>query len=92
LDGVASWSGILVNNAAFQEHVNGFEDLSEAHFDRTIKTNLYGYFHMVKAAVPQMKPGCAIVMTGSATGLVGNRNLLVYSMTEGGIHAFAELL
>jgi FlaA1/EpsC-like NDP-sugar epimerase len=42
---------VLVNNAAFQEHVNDFEDLTEAHFDRTIKTNLYGYFHMAKAAV-----------------------------------------
>ena len=35
---------ILVNNAAFQEHVNKFEDLSPAHFDLTLKTNLYGYF------------------------------------------------
>ncbi|SFV37100.1 short chain dehydrogenase [Hyphomicrobium facile] len=42
----------LVNNAAFQEHVNAFEDLTEEHFDRTIKINLYGYFHMAKAAVP----------------------------------------
>ena len=30
---------ILVNNAAFQEHVARLEDLSEEHFDRTIKTN-----------------------------------------------------
>ena len=37
---------ILVNNAAFQEHVNSFEDLTDEHFDRTIKTNLYGYFYM----------------------------------------------
>lgn len=50
---------VLVNNAAFQEHVDNFEDLSEEHFDRTIKTNLYGYFHMAKAAVPHMKPGSA---------------------------------
>jgi NAD(P)-dependent dehydrogenase (short-subunit alcohol dehydrogenase family) len=83
---------VLVNNAAFQEHVNDFEDLTEAHFDRTIKTNLYGYFHMAKAAVPQMKPGSAIVMTGSVTGLLGNKNLLDYSMTKGGIHAFVRSL
>jgi NAD(P)-dependent dehydrogenase (short-subunit alcohol dehydrogenase family) len=83
---------VLVNNAAFQEHVNEFEDLTEAHFDRTIKTNLYGYFHMAKAAVPQMKPGSAIVMTGSVTGLLGNKNLLDYSMTKGGIHAFVRSL
>jgi NAD(P)-dependent dehydrogenase (short-subunit alcohol dehydrogenase family) len=29
---------ILVNNAAFQEHVQKFEDLTEEHFDRTLKT------------------------------------------------------
>jgi NAD(P)-dependent dehydrogenase (short-subunit alcohol dehydrogenase family) len=83
---------ILVNNAAFQEHAERLEDLSEEHFDRTIKTNLYGYFHMAKAAVPHMKPGSAIVMTGSVTGLLGNKELLDYSMTKGGIYAFARSL
>jgi NAD(P)-dependent dehydrogenase (short-subunit alcohol dehydrogenase family) len=83
---------ILVNNAAFQEHVETFEDLTEEHFDLTIKTNLYGYFHMAKAAVPEMKPGSAIVMTGSVTGLLGNKDLLDYSMTKGGIHAFTRSL
>jgi NAD(P)-dependent dehydrogenase (short-subunit alcohol dehydrogenase family) len=83
---------ILVNNAAFQEHVNKFEDLTEAHFDRTIKTNLYGYFHMAQAAVPEMKNGSSIVMTGSVTGLLGNKDLLDYSMTKGGIHAFTRSL
>ena len=83
---------ILVNNAAFQEHVNDFEELTEEHFDRTIKTNLYGYFHMAKAAVPEMKNGGAIVMTGSVTGMLGNKDLLDYSMTKGGIHAFTRSL
>ena len=83
---------ILVNNAAFQEHVNDFEQLTEEHFDRTIKTNLYGYFHMAKAAVPEMKNGGAIVMTGSVTGMLGNKDLLDYSMTKGGIHAFTRSL
>jgi NAD(P)-dependent dehydrogenase (short-subunit alcohol dehydrogenase family) len=83
---------VLVNNAAFQEHVTEFEDLTEEHFDRTLKTNLYGYFHMAKAAAPHMKPGSAIVMTGSVTGLMGNKQLLDYSMTKGGIHAFTRSL
>src|SRR4051812_4997956 len=56
---------VLVNNAAFQLHVPRLEDLTEEHFDRTVKTNLYGYFHMTKAAVPHMKPGAAIVNSGS---------------------------
>ncbi len=63
---------ILVNNAAFQEHVLDFEDLTEEHFDRTLKTNLYGYFHLAKAAVPHMAPGSAILMTGSVTGIMGS--------------------
>lgn len=83
---------ILVNNAAFQEHVNAFEDLTERHFDRTIKTNLYGYFHMAKAVVPHLKEGAAIINTGSVTGLLGNKDLLDYSMTKGGIHAFTRSL
>jgi NAD(P)-dependent dehydrogenase (short-subunit alcohol dehydrogenase family) len=83
---------ILVNNAAFQQHVPDFEDLTEAHFDRTLKTNLYGYFFMAQAAVPHMKEGSAIVMTGSVTGLLGSAGLLDYSMTKGGIHAFVRSL
>src|SRR5688572_21163110 len=48
---------VVVPNAAFQEHVEALEDLTLEHFDRTLKTNLYGYFHLVKAAVPHMKSG-----------------------------------
>ena len=83
---------VLVPNAAFQEHVEDLEQLTFEHFDRTLKTNLYGYFNMVKAAVPHMKTGGSIVMTGSVTGIMGNENLLDYSMTKGGIHAFARSL
>jgi NAD(P)-dependent dehydrogenase (short-subunit alcohol dehydrogenase family) len=83
---------ILVNNAAFQLHVSQFEDLSEEHFDCTLKTNLYGYFHMAHAAVPFMKYGSSIVNTGSVTGIMGNKDLLDYSLTKGGIHAFTRSL
>jgi NAD(P)-dependent dehydrogenase (short-subunit alcohol dehydrogenase family) len=83
---------VLVNNAAFQEHVNALEELTDEHFDHTIKTNLYGYFYLAKAAVPKMRNGSSIVMTGSVTGLLGNKDLLDYSMTKGGIHAFTRSL
>jgi NAD(P)-dependent dehydrogenase (short-subunit alcohol dehydrogenase family) len=83
---------VLVNNAAFQEHVERFEDLTDEHFDRTLKTNLYGYFYMAKAAVPHMQAGSAIVMTGSVTGILGSKDLLDYAMTKGAIHAFTRSL
>ena len=83
---------VLVNNAAFQQHVPDFADITVEQFDRTMKTNLYGYFHLAQAAVPHMKPGGSIIMTGSVTGITGNEMLLDYSLTKGGIHAFARSL
>jgi NAD(P)-dependent dehydrogenase (short-subunit alcohol dehydrogenase family) len=83
---------VLVNNAAFQLHASRLEDLTEAHFDRTMKTNLYGYFHMAQAAAARMGNGGAIVNNGSITGIDGSKHLLDYSATKGGIHAFTRSL
>jgi len=83
---------VLVNNAAFQIHASRFEDLTAEQFDETMKTNLYGYFFMARAAVKVMKEGSAIINTGSVTGLLGSAHLLDYSMTKGGIHAFTRSL
>jgi NAD(P)-dependent dehydrogenase (short-subunit alcohol dehydrogenase family) len=83
---------ILVNNAAFQMHAKSIEDIEYDHFDRTLKTNLYGYFNMAKAAVPHLKAGGSILNCGSVTGIRGSQELLDYSMTKGGIHAFTRSL
>jgi len=83
---------ILVNNAAFQQHANHITDITDQHFDRTLKTNLYGYFYMARAAVPKIENGGAIVMNGSVTGMLGSSGLLDYSMTKGGIHSFTRSL
>jgi NAD(P)-dependent dehydrogenase (short-subunit alcohol dehydrogenase family) len=83
---------ILVNNAAFQQHQESLEDISEEQWDRTFKTNIYGYFRMTKAALPYLKKGSAIVNTGSITGLEGSKELLDYSATKGAIHAFTKSL
>lgn len=83
---------ILVNNAAFQVHTAEIEDLTDEHFDETLKTNLYGYFYMAKAAIPHLSNGSAIINTGSVTGLEGSKELLDYSMTKGGIHALTKAL
>jgi NAD(P)-dependent dehydrogenase (short-subunit alcohol dehydrogenase family) len=83
---------VLVNNAAFQQHQKRLEDISEEQWDRTFKTNIYGYFHMTKAALAHLKKGSAIVNTGSITGLEGSKELLDYSATKGAIHAFTKSL
>jgi len=83
---------VLVNNAAFQEHAAEIEDLTDERFDETFRTNVYGYFHMARAAVPHLKAGSSIINTGSVTGLEGSARLLDYSTTKGAIHAFTKSL
>ena len=83
---------ILVNNAAYQNHLDSFEELDEAQWQRTFETNIYGYFRMTKAALPHLKEGSAILNTGSITGLEGSPGLIDYSATKGAIHAFTKAL
>jgi len=83
---------ILVNNAAFQLHARGLEDISEEHLQETLQTNIGGYFHMARAALPYMEEGASIINCGSETALFGSKELLDYSATKGAIHAFTKSL
>lgn len=83
---------VLVNNAAFQLHAASIEDITDERFDLTLRTNVYGYFQMARAAVPHFRNGSAIINTGSVTGLEGSAQLLDYSTTKGAIHAFTKSL
>lgn len=83
---------ILVNNAAFQHHRDSITDIDDAQWDKTFRTNIYAYFYLARAAVPQMGRGSAIINVGSITGLEGSAQLLDYSATKGAIHAFTKAL
>ena len=83
---------LVVNNAAYQQHQESIEDITDKQLDRTFRTNIYGYFYMTRAALPHLKAGAAIINTGSITGLEGSKQLLDYSATKGAIHAFTKSL
>ncbi len=83
---------LLVNNAGFQLHADTLEDLSDAHLQETLQTNVAGYIYMARAALPHMQAGGSIINTGSVTGLFGSPKLLDYSATKGAIHAFTMAL
>ena len=83
---------ILVNNAAYQDSKESIDEITEEDWDRTFRTNIYGYFYMIKAALPQMKKRSVIINTGSITGLEGSKHLLDYAATKGAIHAFTKSL
>ncbi|AYD64777.1 SDR family oxidoreductase [Achromobacter sp. B7] len=83
---------ILVNNAAYQQHIASLTDISDEQWEKTLTTNITGYFRMARAALPHLKTGASIINTGSVTGLQGSAKLLDYSSTKGAIHAFTRSL
>jgi NAD(P)-dependent dehydrogenase (short-subunit alcohol dehydrogenase family) len=83
---------IVVNNAAYQMSFDGIEKLTVEQIDRTFRTNIYGYFFMVQAALPYLEEGAVILNTGSVTALDGNPQLLDYAATKGAIHVFTRSL
>lgn len=83
---------IFVNNAAHQNRKESLEEVTNEEFDATFKTNIYAYFWLARAALRHMKPGSAIIATGSETGILGAEKLPDYSATKGAIHAFSKTL
>ena len=56
---------ILVSNAARQQSHASILDIGTDDFDATMKTNIYAPFWIIKAAIPHMPPGSAIIATTS---------------------------
>ena len=83
---------VLVNNAAFQMAQERPEDITDDQFRRTFETNIFGYFWMVRAALPHLGKGSAIVNTGSIVGQTGNEILIDYTATKGAIHSLTKSL
>ncbi|MGI8505130.1 MAG: glucose 1-dehydrogenase [Hassallia sp.] len=83
---------ILVNNAAYQMVQFQIEDITEEQFRRTLETNIFGYFYMLKAALPHLKEGDVIINTSSILGLIGKEFLIDYSTSKGAVNAFTKAL
>jgi NAD(P)-dependent dehydrogenase (short-subunit alcohol dehydrogenase family) len=79
---------VLVNNAAYQMTFKSLDEISEAEWDKTFRTNIHSMFYLSKAAVPQMKPGSTIVNTTSINAKSPNPTLLPYATTKGAIANF----
>lgn len=82
---------IVVNNAAYQCEMD-LEELEPADIERTFRTNILGYIHVVRAALPHLSAGDVILNTGSVTAMQGHPTLVDYSATKGAIHTFTRSL
>ena len=91
-DAVAQLGGldILVSNAARQQSRESILDISTEDFDWTFKTNVYAMFWIIKAAIPHMPPGSAIVNTASVNAYDPAENIIDYAATKGAIMIFTK--
>jgi NAD(P)-dependent dehydrogenase (short-subunit alcohol dehydrogenase family) len=73
---------ILVSNAARQTSHPSILDISSDDFDATMKTNIYAPFWIIRAALPHMKPGSAIIGTTSEQAYDPSPDLYDYAQTK----------
>ncbi|MGP3535342.1 SDR family oxidoreductase [Microbacterium sp. RD1] len=73
---------ILVSNAAFQMDRPSLEEIPDEEWDYTWAVNVSAYFHLVKAALPHLKPGASIIATSSVQSDQPSPNLLPYAATK----------
>ena len=76
---------ILINNAGVATE-GDITKTSEEDFDRVMSVNVAGYYHMAKAAMPELvKARGSIVMTSSVSGLGGDWNMFAYNTSKGAV-------
>ena len=73
---------IVVNNAGRQQTRASIADISTEDFDATMKTNIYAPFWILKAALPHLKPGSAIIATASEQAYDPSPDLYDYAQTK----------
>jgi meso-butanediol dehydrogenase/(S,S)-butanediol dehydrogenase/diacetyl reductase len=76
---------VLVNNAGMAVEGDILQT-TEEDFARVMAVNVTGYFHMAKAALPELvKTRGSIVMTSSVSGLGGDWNTFAYNTSKGAV-------
>lgn len=83
---------IVVSNAGKQVWVERIEDISDEQFEDTMKTNIFGMFWLIQAAVPHLEPGSSIICTASLEAYDQLPSLLDYATTKGAVNTFSKAL
>ncbi len=83
---------VLVNNAAYQVMRESIEEVPSEEWDRILRTNIYSFFYLCRAALPHMGPGSTIINTSSVQAYQPSPSLLAYATTKGAIVTFSKAL
>ena len=65
-------------------------DITEEHYDRIFAANVKGTLFTVQKALPLLRDGASIILSGSTTGITGTPSFSVYSASKAAIRAFAR--
>ncbi|MFZ4841267.1 SDR family oxidoreductase [Mycetocola saprophilus] len=76
---------IVVNNAGYQKHRPGVENLEREELVRVWETNLLAGLLVTRAAVPRLQPGASIIFTASIQGYDPSPSLMDYAATKAGL-------
>jgi NAD(P)-dependent dehydrogenase (short-subunit alcohol dehydrogenase family) len=80
---------ILFVNAGVYEF-GKLGEITEEHFDRTFNTNVRGLLFTVQQALPLLKPGSSVILTGSIASIKGIPSFSVYNATKAAVRSFAR--
>ena len=83
---------IVVSNAGRQQAHASILDISTEQFDWTMKTNIYAPFWIIKAALPHLAPGSAIIGTTSEQAYDPSPDLYDYAQTKAATMNFVKSL
>jgi NAD(P)-dependent dehydrogenase (short-subunit alcohol dehydrogenase family) len=83
---------VLVNNAICLPHEAPRPDLDDAHWDGVFRAQVYACVNMVRAALPRLGRGGAIVNIGTLTALDGHEPWMDDRAAEAAVHAFTRSL
>ena len=80
---------VLFVNAGFYEF-GRLGEITEEHFDKTFNTNVRGLLFTVQKALPLLKPGSSVILTGSIASIKGIPSFSVYNATKAAVRSFAR--
>lgn len=80
---------ILFANAGGGEFMP-LSEITEEYYDRTFATNVKGTLFTVQKALPLLRDGASVILTGSTTGSKGTPAFSVYGASKAAIRNFAR--
>ena len=81
---------VLYASAGYGEFNVPLGSITEANYDQTFNTNVKGTLFTVQKALPLMRDGGSIIMTGSIASMKGFGGFSVYNASKAAVRSFAR--